>query len=61
MKDGSNTTLAHMKVRRFRDKGRGNLENVKKKFNVLGLTSTLINTNIPMTIHSRSTEHQWSF
>ena len=30
MKDENNNTLAYMKVRWFRDKGRGNLENIQK-------------------------------
>ena len=50
MKNESNNTLVHMKVRRFRDKGKDNLEKkIQKKFSILDLTFTLINTNTPMT------------
>ena len=31
MKDGSNTTLVHMKVRRFKDKGRGQFRKMFRK------------------------------
>ena len=49
MKDKSNIILVHMKVRRFKDKDKGNLKKVQKKFSVLDLTFTLINTNTSMT------------
>ena len=49
MKDGSNNTFVQMKVNDLKIKVGIIQKKIRKKFNILHLTPTLISTNIPVT------------